>query len=454
MATDPDSLLQERAEIVEKAKSVMDEADGELSGEQEEKVDNMLERAKELRQKAADAEERQEALRQHEEDILRYEDEQRSETRREEQPPEVRDMSGEERLNREMEALHNWIVGEADEEDRQFLYPAGQQARRARAENDPELREAWKRAREQRALGAQATSAGSGGEFVPEGFLAEIHSAQKAFGGIDSVARVIETDSGNDMPVPTVDDTSNVGGIVGENTSISNTTKVDTGSEILKAFKYHSGPVKYSIEFEQDSAFAVREWLRSIIGTRIGRAIADHTITRTTSQTGPNGLKTASTGAVSISQGTTTLGYNQMVDLKTSVDLAYRNGPGVAFAMHDDTLHNLAKVLSTQQGGPLWQPSLRSGVPDRILGTPIVLDNNIDTMTTDNTTAVKPVWYGDFNEFAIRRVMPISIFRFRERYLEEGAFGLVAFQRYDARPLFGSSWSADRKPFRAILATT
>src|SRR5690606_3138229 len=67
----------------------------------------------------------------------------------------------------------------------------------------------------------QATTPGSaGGYLVPEGFRAVITEALKAYGGLLQHANVITTSTGNPLPWPRNDDTSNVGQLLAENTQI------------------------------------------------------------------------------------------------------------------------------------------------------------------------------------------------------------------------------------------
>jgi HK97 family phage major capsid protein len=55
-----------------------------------------------------------------------------------------------------------------------------------------------------------------GGYTVPQGFYDQLIEAMKWFGGMRPVANVFSTDSGNALPIPTTNDTSNVGEILAE----------------------------------------------------------------------------------------------------------------------------------------------------------------------------------------------------------------------------------------------
>ena len=79
---------------------------------------------------------------------------------------------------------------------------------------------------------ARALSVGTptaGGHTVPEGFSNELERNMLAFGGPRQVARVVTTSTGNDLPWPTSDDTSNSGELLAENASIGSSTDPSFG---------------------------------------------------------------------------------------------------------------------------------------------------------------------------------------------------------------------------------
>ena len=86
---------------------------------------------------------------------------------------------------------------------------------------------------------AQGTGTGSAGGFtIPEGFINNIVEARKAFGGLrNAPITVLSTASGNDLPIPSDDDTSNVGELLAENTQAAE-QDVAFGQKVLKAYVY------------------------------------------------------------------------------------------------------------------------------------------------------------------------------------------------------------------------
>jgi HK97 family phage major capsid protein len=130
--------------------------------------------------------------------------------------------------------------------------------------------------------------------------------------------------------------------------------------------------------------------------------------------------KTGTTGQ------TTSVIYDDLVDLIHSVDPAYRANSS-EFMLNDSSLKALRK-LKDGQGNPIWQPGLVQGAPDKILGYDYIINQDIATMAA----SAKSMLFGDFSNFFIRDVMDLAIFRIGEKYIENGQVGFVAFSRHDS----------------------
>ncbi len=100
-------------------------------------------------------------------------------------------------------------------------------------------------------LRAQSTSTTAGGYTIPQGFLAELESKRLFFNTLRGVSRVIRTETGNTLPFPTTDDTSNVANLTAENTAPS-ATDITFGQVSLGAYKLDS-LVQVSNELLRDS---------------------------------------------------------------------------------------------------------------------------------------------------------------------------------------------------------
>lgn len=278
---------------------------------------------------------------------------------------------------------------------------------------------------EQRNLGI--ATAGAGGATVPQGFFDELERRMLAFGGMRTIARRIRTARGNTLPMPTVDDTSNVATIVAEAAAVGASVNPTFGSVNLGAFMYRS-ITTVSLELLQDSAFDVEAMLADLHAERFARGQNAHfTVGTGTGQ--PRGVMIdTAAGRVGPTGQTTTVTYADLVFLEHSLDPMYR--AGARFMMHDSTL-GVVKRLLDGQNRPLWMAGVGVGAPDRILGYPYTINQAVAVMAAN----ARSIAFGEFQKYFIRDVSDMVIVRLAERYIDLGLIGFVAFMRSDARLL-------------------
>lgn len=274
------------------------------------------------------------------------------------------------------------------------------------------------------------TSTTEGGYTVATEVATSVLDALKAFGGMRSVAEVIQTAQGNPMNFPTSDGTAEVGEILAENTTA---TALDAsfGVKSLPVYKYSSKVVAVPFELLQDSSVDIEAFVRNRLVTRLGRITNTHFTTGTGSSQ-PNGVITASTtgytAANSTSQVTTIL-YTSLIELVHSIDPAYRNLNNCSFVMNDSSVKKLRQILDTQ-GRPIFVPgydvSNLGTAPDRLLGYPVVVNQDVASMAA----SAKSIAFGDLSFYKIRDVMDISMFRFTDSaYTKLGQVGFLAWMR-------------------------
>jgi HK97 family phage major capsid protein len=289
--------------------------------------------------------------------------------------------------------------------------------------------------RESRDLGVGSGSAG--GDIVPTGFMYELEKAMKWYGSMLQSSDVFDTSTGQPLPWPNVNDTTNSGELIAEN-SIVSTQDVTFGSITFGAFKFSTKLIKVSIELLQDSAFDVESMLRDLFAIRLGR-ILNTKFTVGVGTTEPNGIITAATSGVAAAAGSaantggtetgaTTIGSNDLVELEHSVDPAYRRG--ASWMMHDSTLKSLKEILD-KYGRPLWQPGIAAGAPDLLMGYPYFINNDMATVAA----SAKTVLFGDMKKYKVRRVKEFRLLRLVERFAEYGQVGFLGFARYDGNLL-------------------
>jgi HK97 family phage major capsid protein len=257
------------------------------------------------------------------------------------------------------------------------------------------------------------TTAAEGGYTVPSEIAAMVIDKLKAYGGMREVAEIITTESGNPLNFPTSDGTSEVGEIVGENAAAA-LGELTFGTIPLNTFKYSSKKIALPVELIQDSAIDIIAFVVDRLATRIARKQnSDFTIGTGTSL--PDGVvPKAAVGKTGTTGQTLTVIFDDLFDLKHSVNRAYRkNGK---YMMNDLSVAIVSKIKETT-GRPIWEPSLTMGTQDTLLGHPVQINDDVAVMAAN----AKSILFGDFSKYAIRDVAnSTSLRRF-----DDSAFALL-----------------------------
>jgi HK97 family phage major capsid protein len=278
-----------------------------------------------------------------------------------------------------------------------------------------------------RAAMSTTTNAEGGFTVRPE-YNIEVERAMKDYGGMLEAATMMNTGTGATMNFPTNDATSEVGAIVGQNTTV-NRADATFANVSLDVYKYTSNDIALPWELIQDTFIDIEALIQDILAERLGRILNTHaTVGTGTGQ--PRGAVTASAlGKAGTTGQTLTVTYDDLVDLEHSVDPAYRRLPGVGFMMHDTSLRVVRK-LKDSQGRPLFVPGYETtspgGAPDKLLGRPIYINQDVPVMAAN----ARSILFGAFKKYRVRRVMDLTIFRMTDSaFTRAGQVGFVAFNR-------------------------
>lgn len=276
-------------------------------------------------------------------------------------------------------------------------------------------------------LRAQSTANTSGGYTIAPAFYNTLTEALRAFGGMRQAATVIATETGATLPMPTVNETAQAGAILAENAQASS-QDITFGVVNIGAYKYTSKIVLVSLELLQDSAFDIASYIAKALADRLGRIQNTH-FTVGTGSSQPTGIVAGATsGKVGTTGQTTSVIFDDLVDLVHSVDPAYRMN--AKFMMHDSTLKVIKKLKDSQQR-PLWLPGLALREPDTINGYPYIINQDVATMAAN----AKSILFGDLSKYFIRDVRDVFVMQLRERYADFGQVGFVGFARADGNLL-------------------
>ncbi len=340
----------------------------------------------------------------------------------ESQRTETREQGEKPNIEQRNEAVSAFLRGRATAEHRSILA----------AMDNPEFRD-------------QSTTGNVGGYTIAPDtrFYGQIVEALKSFGGMLSApVTTLDTDTGADLPFPTVDDTSNVGAQVAEAGAHTGGTDVTVGQLTLKAYVVSSKIVKISQQLLQDSSASIDAFVARALGIRVARKLnALLTTGAGTSTIQGIAYAGASVGRTCAAGFVTTVSPDDLLRLKHSVDPAYRDNAAVRWMFNDTSLLTIA-LLKDGDGQYIWKQGMTDGSPDRLFGKPIQINQDMPDMGA----SAKPVAFGDFSQYYFRRVKGIQVVRLNELYAENLQVGLMAFGRFD-----GGLIDAGMHPVRVLV---
>jgi len=268
----------------------------------------------------------------------------------------------------------------------------------------------------------------AGGYVIPYQFSYELERTMAYYGPMLTVSRIITTPQAGTLYYPKVNDTAVAGNWHTEAAAVT----VQDMTFTRETFNAHvlNTLVKVSVEWANDEFGLLNTELPVMLGERLGRGL--NTAFTTGDGSGkPTGFRdNAPSGVSSASSGAFTAA--NLVDLVHSVDVAYRNSPSAAFMMHDNILSAVRKLNFDTANNPLFQPSLREGAPDKLLGYNYFVNNDLPSA---QTTAAKIIFFGDWSKYVIRQVANNVLVPLRERFMDEMEIGFLMYARYDGKLL-------------------
>lgn len=266
----------------------------------------------------------------------------------------------------------------------------------------------------------------AGGYTVPVELADFIVKSMKDWGPMynEDIATVISTSSGNVINIPTVDDTAVTAVKHTEGTALTDDGGSDAtfGQKQLGAYVFDTEFVKFSMELAQDSIFNMEQLLGSLLGERLGR-IANKELTIGDGTGDPNGVVTASSLGKTAAAAAAITG-DELIDLLHSVNAAYRRSPKTRWQFADTTLAAIRK-LKDGDGNYLWSMGdVQKGEPGTLLGYRYEINDDIAAIAA----SAKPVIFGDFSKYFVRKVGSPVIGVLRERFWPDlGVAGLIRF---------------------------
>ena len=213
-------------------------------------------------------------------------------------------------------------------------------------------------------------------------------------------ATVIRTAGGEDLLVPKVT-TNPSGAIVAEAGTIGESDPV-LGQVTLGAFKY-AALTQVSQELLADSLFNVSSFVTNIGGQAVTRALGAD-LSNGSGSSKPKGIAQAAT-SFGTSATATTITYANLVEVEATMGVPYKN-VDTAWLMSPEAV-KVVRLLADTTGRPLWEPSLKAGNPDMLLGYPVWVDGNLDAATSGKRAVV----FAHMPSYAVRLAGGLQIDR-------------------------------------------
>ena len=260
---------------------------------------------------------------------------------------------------------------------------------------------------------AMSTTTTTEGAYTgPAEIAARVIDNLKAFARLPDGASILTTSTGAAIHARTSDGTANVGRIASQNTAVA-CADITFGTIGLNPFYYTSNKIALPLELIQDSAIDVVAYVVDRLATRIARIQNTH-FTTGAGTTLPDGvIPKSATGKTGTTGQTLTVIYDDLIDLKHSVNRAYRGN--ARYMMNDLSVAVVSKLKDTT-GRPIWVPAVVAGAPDTLCGFPVAINDDVAVMAANAAS----IAFGDFSKYTIRDVANTTVLK----RFDDSAFAL------------------------------
>ena len=262
-----------------------------------------------------------------------------------------------------------------------------------------------------------------GGYLAPDEYQRTLIEALEEQNIFRQLAHVISTSSG-DRKIPVVASKGTASWIDEE--AAYPESDDSFGQVSIGAYKLAT-MLKVSEELLNDSVFDLPSYIAREFARRIGAAEEEAFFTG--NGTGkPTGVLNATGGAETgvTAASATAITMDEVMDLYYSLRAPYRRN--AVFIMNDSTIKAIRK-LKDGNSQYLWQPGMKEGEPDRLLGYRLVTSTHMPVIAAD----AKPILFGDLTSYWIADREGRSMQRLNELYAATGQVGFRVTQRVDGR---------------------
>lgn len=129
---------------------------------------------------------------------------------------------------------------------------------------------------------------------------------------------------------------------------------------------------------------------------------------------------------------TNAITFSDIVNLKAKVKAPYNQLGRASFVMASSTKDALTGLVD-KNGRPIYIESMSAGVPDKLFGHPVVIDDAMPEIAAQANV----ILFGDLKAYKARVVRGIEVATYDEsKYREQGCVGMQAFVTGDGRLMY------------------
>lgn len=224
------------------------------------------------------------------------------------------------------------------------------------------------------------------------------------------------------------------------NVSSNREASLRVGKRVLTT-KYLTGEFLISNELLGVNGFDVVNFIQEEIGIDTGEFLEDCWLTGDGSGGTPVGLLYAAPVGVGIDTSRDVALGSAVFTVEHLIQMRYKIKGGYArnavWQMHRDRIADLAS-LKGSDGHPLWRPSMVAGVPDSLLGSPIVNNENMPNATSSGTYGIL---YGDHSFYWIAFNGGMMMRVLNELYAETNQTAYIYRMRVDGQPMMAEAFA-------------
>jgi HK97 family phage major capsid protein len=280
-----------------------------------------------------------------------------------------------------------------------------------------------------RTYAAMSTVTGSnGGYLLPVEFERILLQGMAQYDDLLNPAnvRVIPSENGRTLSLPSIDLSSITSAIVSQNTQQLPVANPTVANNTFGGYSFKTNPIAITLELEMDAAAfeSTMQILMTAFGIGLARGTGASLVTGTGSGQ-PSGLLTVAQDSTVVAASSSAFTHDELLATYMAVNRAYRSSPKAAFVMNDAIYQNIL-ALKDSTGRPLINMT-EDG--ERLFGKRVLIAPSMPT-----AAGSKALVFGDLSQFAVRIVGSPEVKRAQEisGYVEKGIALYTGWLRVDS----------------------